>query len=334
MTNRASLLNTAFLTSDEEVLEDLLARPGNHYAEVAFASYRLPVPWLRCFRQSDLRPVTVKFGRADEYDFDDDVGHGHASALPSQVQLSLPCTTVAQAIANLECSLPLFVQIGGDAQIAQDYLDSAIAGLKSLPLPFLTLSAKELILGGDVQRYMANLKAAMGDGEDAIPALKALSCAEDGALAYPLDVLRSVSSNHERKRMANALALDAGIVHPGIFSWHDARGEIVDIDPAANPAPPRPPNTLGGIADDITRLLKAELDGGCVRIEFLRREPGKKQSMQLVVLCPNAARLKSIQAHAPALDACNARLKALADGYGFEWTGWSAVSKDALAVAR
>jgi hypothetical protein len=89
MANRASLPNTSFLTSDPALLNERLKEPGNDYVEVASASYKVPIPWLCCFRQEDIRAVKVPMEEGEDQ------------------EAGLPCTSVAQALLNLEAALPL-----------------------------------------------------------------------------------------------------------------------------------------------------------------------------------------------------------------------------------
>ena len=66
MANRAYLLNTQFAISDPQLLQKKLSEPGNDYAEVAEAAYKIPIPWLCCFRQADLQTFPYRLGDDDD----------------------------------------------------------------------------------------------------------------------------------------------------------------------------------------------------------------------------------------------------------------------------
>ena len=109
MANRAILLNTPFLTSDPWLLEGKLKEPGTDFMEVAEAAYKIPVPWLLCFQPEDIRPVNVPL----ETD---------ADAPARAIEVGLPCTSVRQALKNMEQALPIFAAIAGHSKIGKPVL--------------------------------------------------------------------------------------------------------------------------------------------------------------------------------------------------------------------
>ena len=195
MANCARLLNTNTPISDLGTLLDDDGRAANVYLETIGPNYRLPIPWLCCFRPDDMKPVVVQLE-----DWDGNVEH---------VTVNLPGTTVENAIGNLAQSLPLIEKIVGDPSLARPYWDDAMAYLRSLPLPYLTLDPLEIITMTRPATDADELIDALGGDDAAIPHLKDNAVWNEGCLPYPLDVLLAPPSGYDEQRMENAASLCA-----------------------------------------------------------------------------------------------------------------------------
>src|SRR5262245_46153199 len=121
MSNRGYMINTSSPTSDPAELERLRERPGHIDGQVAESANRLLIPWFLCFRKADLRPVACDW-------------------IP---KLQLPCTTVEQAVRNLEQSLPVFEAIAEDPMLARQYWEVSCVLVRGLPLRYLTIDPFE-----------------------------------------------------------------------------------------------------------------------------------------------------------------------------------------------
>jgi hypothetical protein len=140
MANRASLINSKALANS---IYALYREPGDRFdpafIEVATDGRGIPLPWLCCFRPANLRPMVVTAGDDDE----------EADA-PDEVtgRYNVPCATLAQAVSNLEASLPLFQALAEDPQEGRKRWEVAVQQVRALPLPNLTLSILELVQTG------------------------------------------------------------------------------------------------------------------------------------------------------------------------------------------
>jgi hypothetical protein len=319
MANRAYLRNTNFLTSDRALLEQRLAEPGNDYLTVDGPGYRLPIPWLCCFRPEDLKPVAI--------DGEDWEGN------PLRFTVSLPSTSVSQAIRNLEAALPLFEQITGETQMARRYWSDALAWLRHLPLPWLALDATEILTMGELEDAQEDLARALAGTFDAIPWLKGFACYEDGALPYPVDVLMNVPGPYnDQRRTDNAIALDIGA---GAEMWFRSEGSPLaeETDYAAPVEPGR--RDLGTVLGHARVLLRARDPDAYAVYGFTQPEPDRPERLKLLLKMSTDARRDALL-HEPRvrslLDGPIAdELGAICTGHGFEWSGFVIESEQTLA---
>lgn len=209
MSNNAYLLNTALLSSDPYLLWRKRREPGNDYAEVGEGVYRIPIPWLCCFRSADLRRVLLP----------ETGDHDQASARA----VRLPCTTVRQAQRNLEQALPLLARIAGDEALVRPYWQDALQRLERLPLPYLTIHSLELMSLAGVEEHAQLLVRALGGGDDAIAALKELSGYEDGSPPPSFAQFCGEAPDTPEVEPANGAALDSGMFGEDHYRWrrHD-----------------------------------------------------------------------------------------------------------------
>lgn len=311
MANRAYLLNTSILTSDTAVLEaELDDEGGSLYTPVAEAAYKIPVPWVRCLRPEDLQTVMVELDEPGSF-----------------FKALLPCTTVPQAIDNLQRSVPIFIQLAGDDKIGRAFLERAVEEVRALPLPYITMSVLEVVFGNIPDDYIADLVTALGDDARAIDCLKSLSFIESDAVAYPPDVHQSVSANYDYDRMNNATALSTGMYQPD--STEDANG-------TGQKRAARAPDTLAGMLDEIYLLLTGNLDhfGYPICSLELSRMQQLPNGLKLVLMFDTEAQRIAVVENPAMRQAFNGgfdpRFQALAQAYDFDWMGYLISSKETI----
>jgi hypothetical protein len=203
MSNDAFLLNTDILTSDMQELQAATAGGNVRHVLAAEASNRVPVPWLCCFRRSDLRQVELSF-QTGPNQFD-------------RMKADLPCVSVAGARRNLEASLPLFEAIVGNAAVAQGYWRAALQGLERMSLPYLTINPIEVFLLNDPAEENLAFSECLDGTVQSIQFIKRLAFYQDGFEPYTVEQLHSCSPDeldHEARR-SNSAALDAGLGFTG-----------------------------------------------------------------------------------------------------------------------
>jgi hypothetical protein len=258
MANRAALLNSAVLSSDIYGLNENAGKPGNDLITFCEAAYRIPIPWLCCFRQQDLRTAIIPMD-ADDSAFDEPAVTSTqvplAPSRPASEELPIPCTSVAQALLNLEQARPLMVEIAGNADIARDYYDEMVYYLKALPLPYLTMDPLEVVFMSDPNEWRRNIVGALSGTPSAIPYLKRLSCFEDGTKPHAFEVTTSVSGfGRGDPGNENSIALSSNARD---YYWHLDR----DQEQPKHDLPWFKPAHRGMRLDDIERALAAELTG-------------------------------------------------------------------------
>jgi hypothetical protein len=196
--NHAYLINTSVLTNDPR---SEACKPGRRidFTEVADAFDRIPIPWLFCFRQSDLRPAELKYRTGgDEW---------------AAVKCLVPRVSVSIACDNLRSSLSLFERLVGDSKIAQGYWKQALEDIQKLPLGFLTLDAKEVILAHGPGAKSAIFSQCFSGKADALPMIKELARYLDSCTPYPIEDWSSKSARQlsHQIRAENSAAVSTGI---------------------------------------------------------------------------------------------------------------------------
>lgn len=303
MSNTGSLINSSSLVSGRAALEGLREQPGHVDGEVASCSNRLLIPWLLCFRRSDLRPLQSDF-----------------------IGLQLPCTTVAQAVCSLEQSLPVFEAITGDSVLARAYWTLACALLRRLPLPYLTMDPTEILQLSSArpETLAETFVGALSGDLAAIPHLKSLTRYDDSVPPYPLDVLYSIpSGDKDEARLWNASVLDGGF-QPSLqfVRWHAAPGTASPIAPAP------PPSSIFGELHDVPDLLKAWVmeEGPFAAGAELSLWSGEPHDLQGEVYARSiidARRLESSATLGPRLRQLGLdRLEPWCRKHGFDWIGF------------
>lgn len=302
MSNRGYLINSSSLTSDPAELERLRSQPGHVDGEVAESANRLLIPWFLCFRQSDLRPATCDF-----------------------MELQLPCTTLEQAVRNLESSLPIFEAIAGDPQLARSYWELSCTLVRRLPLPYLTMNPIEVFMLGSPpsEAIAAHISGALSGDLTAVPHLKVLAEYDDSVPPYPLDVLYSMAGGGaDAARAWNASVLDGGFQPDFQYvNWNTA-------DATAEPhAPALPPDSVFGELRDVLQLVKsyvqAELPSS--QGEQLGLLPSTPEHLQvdIYVRSVDAMRLEENTRLRSQLDElARSRLQPWCAKYGFGWKGF------------
>lgn len=308
MANRGYLLNTSTLTSDPYLLGARLKEPGNDFLEAGESAYRIPVPWLLCFRPEDFHPVTVT-GR---------------DGAQRQGEIPLPCTSVSSAIANLSATLPIFHTLAAHDEIGEMYWRNAIERLRQLPLPYLTLSVLEVVYGDDPVAHSRQMLEAVSGGEAALAALISLSGVEDETFgAHAPDVLHVVSPDYlDETRTPNAVALDIACTS----FWHLSAG----TDPASRPPlphvmtlPATRPNLLA-IQNELTAIARIKVPGA--DIGFGWRSDDEDGALRLRLGAASDEACDALRLHRPfrkLLDGpIDADVQALCAAYGLGWDGY------------
>lgn len=246
MSQRHYLLNTTLPTSDLQALRQGVNAGTAQVVEVAECVYTIPLPWLACFRQADLRPCVVEMA-ADS------------------VEIMAPVVDVPTAIANLEGALPLFEAFTGEQVFARAYWQSALDELKTLPLPYLTLNISEMLMNMAEEDLIAHLSAALGRNAEALAVVKQhFAEYDDKALPYPLDAFYANAGITDQGRIRNTVAMNMAITSGMAWTRQVPRVEKAPT----KPAPPAPlaqtpaPEQAGLSARDMYGRAYALQDAG------------------------------------------------------------------------
>ena len=320
MANRAILLNTPFLTSDPWLLEGKLKEPGTDFMEVAEAAYKIPVPWLLCFRSEDIRPVNVPL----ETD---------ADAPARAIEVGLPCTSVRQALKNMEQALPIFTAIAGNSKIGKLFWQNAMTYLQAMPLRYLALNPIEVMFMADHAPYEQLMRTAMSGDSAAIEALVELSCYQKGVQPFPPDVLYAVAGGDRRDpRNENCVALDIGY---GSF-WHDAADsegkERPDLPlPVASPAVA--PN-LRTLSDEVEALAKSLTKSAKVNLSFAPKTKTQGEQLKMLLSADTDAECGTLLNDKPLRTKLegpiHTALASVCRDYGFSWVGYVVRSDESV----
>jgi Sel1 repeat len=123
MSHFAYLINSD--VSSNNTTREALDRVRHISLEGARGVY--PLPWICCFRASDLASHTIVSEQGSKYD------------------LQIPITSIEKAVENLKASLPRYERLVGDTGIAHEYWQDAIEAIKGLPYRFITLNITDFI---------------------------------------------------------------------------------------------------------------------------------------------------------------------------------------------
>jgi hypothetical protein len=300
--NRAYLINTSWLTADPSEVAGKHAS-GHISGEVASSNDRLLIPWFCCFRKSDLRPVKV------------DTEH-----------LELPCTTLKQAVRNLEHSLPIFEALAHNPKIAHDYWTLACTLLRRLPLPYLTMDPTEVFFADDPKPMETALVGALSGDLSAIPHLKKLTDYDDSVLPYPIDALYSMGGGQpDQARIWNSSVLDGGFEDFQFITWSLPHGVAKPSSP-----PPLPDSTFGqlyDVRDLIEKWIKAVVPTAPGSDMGLWPGEGKgREHLQIQIYAKSDADAKQLESD-PGLrrhldQLARTRLEPWCREWGFGWQGF------------
>ena len=195
MSLRNYLLNTSVLSSDQRALSLAVRNNNAKVVEVAECINNVPLPWLACFRTSDLQPCIVE----------------------SDVSIMVPCVDLPTAIKNLGATLPLFERLTGEKEYAREYWQHALDDLKKLPLPFLTMEVSELLSFSTPDELNTYMAASLGGTNEALDYLKDVFIAYyDGKLPYKRADFYANEGIHDQERIDNTISLDAAIQEDGM----------------------------------------------------------------------------------------------------------------------
>ncbi|MFZ6770699.1 hypothetical protein ACO0LM_26890 [Undibacterium sp. Di26W] len=324
MANRTHLLNTPILTSDPYLLAARLSEPGTDYLEVAEAVYKIPVPWLLCFRREDFLPVTVQFDEDEEGD------------APAGVEVFFPVTSVEKALENMTQSLPIFEAIAGDAKLGKMFWQNAMITLRGLPLPYLCINPIEVMFMGDHAPYMESMFAAMGRDDIAVRNLMDLSAYEPGVRPYPPDVLYNVATkaddSYDENRLQNCVALDIGYSSFWIKSTGEQRAHYEELVSFID-EPDVSPN-FRTLKNELTEIAKARVKSVMLHLGFAQKDEASPERLKLLI-CPETEAdcnlLSNEKSFKEILDGhfCNS-FKKLCQEYGFSWAGYVIRSEESV----
>lgn len=310
MSNNAYLLNTSTPISDPYRLAELRNEPGNDYLEVSCAAYRIPVPWLLCFRATDLQTVEIPM--------DDDEGDSRI------LRVQLPCTRVELAKENLQEALPVFVRLANDEALGKEYLDFALKALSVYPLPYLSLNPMEVAFMDDPEPYMETMERAI---EGSITDVAELSCLSEGATPYPLDIFYTVPSrdHFDASRIESSIALDIGAGMCWYQSPGSARKERPDFVNAFFAEHP----SLRNLTEIIKTLMQAQTgprDFPRCGLSFISPANSTPLHLQAYIHTMTEDAIAKLRADAAFNTQLNGPLaeqfQAVCEKYGFVWAGY------------
>jgi hypothetical protein len=165
MSNNAQLLNTPSRVSDTSILE-------GDWLGVASAAYCIPIPWFFMFGPHDLESCTIYYNTYVELD-------GERISKMIKANILNPSCSVVDAKLNLANARHLFDVIADDAEVGSEYFVSVLSQLDSLPYPFLTIDATEVLLMDDVKLSSEKFARAFSRNADSIDLIKDMSCYVD-----------------------------------------------------------------------------------------------------------------------------------------------------------
>jgi hypothetical protein len=323
MSNRAQLLNTPILTSDPYVLAKNVKTPGNDFLEAACGVYKIPVPWMLCFRPEDMKPVAIKID-------DDDDGN----PCPDIV-VKMPCTTVKQAIENLKASRPVFESIAGDRAIGGMFCDNAIQYLSTFPLPYLAVNPMEVMFMIDPLEFTVSMETALRGGEAGEAALMELSNFTSDVVPYAPDVLYATAGEHgDEARMQNCVALDIGYGNLWMYDYDRERPEYPEL-PLYLMTPPKP--NLRTILDEITALARTRVKSAHVYLSFVPRNGSKQDRLKMLVSTDTEQQRETLLTHKPFRGLISTvfrgQMESVCAAHGFGWLGYVFRSDEAMKKA-
>jgi hypothetical protein len=330
MSIRNSLLNTPILTSDWQVLNAKLEEPGNNdYLQVGQTKYRVPLPWLLCFRPDDLQPVTVLL--KDYYDYGE--GHEDNPGPADKAVLKLPCAPVAKAQKQLASSLALYEQIAGDPAIGRMYWENALESFKTFPLPYLTLDVTESLFAGDEpDGFTRDLPAALAGDASAIPALRSYATFTPGVPPFAPDLHWStggVDSHHTRWQNSVALLMcdfDGWCMSEGRSYGQYPRRDVPIVSPAA-------PNLLS-MRQEIIALAQARAKSATAYFSFSSIGENCGGTVKGLISADTDHECQSLLNHKPFREIVGGPIRASLEAqyrkYGFEWSGFVVRSDESV----
>lgn len=220
MSDRFYLLNSNVPSSDYTAMAQAKSEGWAHIIEVAEGAYCIPIPWYACFRPGDLRAISVS---AQDMDGN-----------KRQVTIPMPLVEIDTAIHNLEQSLPLFCACTGESELATEFWQAALDGLRQLKLPYLALDLNELVGLYEEDEFEPLLRAALSGDSSSLQHMHISYT--PGVLPFSLQELHDGADTQDEQRLNNAIALDCGIYEG-----------FVRARPGPPAAPPGPAPSAAGL---------------------------------------------------------------------------------------
>lgn len=317
MSNRTYLYNLSKAISDPDLLYKNLSERGNSFVEIGEAAYRLPLPWLCCFNKNDFQRVKVPLEERYE----------NAELQPANsIELSLPCTSVADAIKNLSSARPLFERLADNAKIGVGFWQDALERLHSLPLPYVAMNPIEVLFMDDPVKESKRLeKACAGDETELIN----FACFDQGVKPYPRDVLYEAGGNADQERLSNTVALDIGWAE----NWHLSADDKQPVSKISEIIFTCQPN-LHNINAELSALIKTRAESAQLSYGFLPTGPGQAEQLKVRVGAASDAEVKLLlrdeNMRKCLEDDLGGKLDTYCKEYGFSWLGYVFISDESV----
>ncbi|TQF70126.1 hypothetical protein [Pseudoalteromonas luteoviolacea] len=175
-----------------------LQNENAQYTELAESEYQIPIVWMMFFNTDDFIETKIEYvdGQGNEH-FD---------------TISLPCTTVENAIENIKNSQVFFEKLFKEPQIALGYLDKTIELFKELDHKYLILDASEYFLMNIEKSEWSLFQKAFSRDENAKTYIFNYSGYVEGIQPYPIEEFYSDPYLNDPDRVNNSTSLNASFV--------------------------------------------------------------------------------------------------------------------------
>jgi hypothetical protein len=177
----------------------------------------------------------------------------------------------------------------------------------------------------EADEYGEIMAQSLAGNAAAIPFLKNMACYEDGAPPYPRGVLYGVPKgpNQDKRRMANAVALDHGFHTSAYLVWNLSPNSSKPPDPVPPPVPQEP--DLDTLLTEIAARVKASQSEANVYFGFAPRQSIGEVLTMLITTDTDAQR-QALMADT-ALEAVlegplRTQVENICGRHGFAWAGF------------
>jgi hypothetical protein len=159
----------------------------------------VPLPWLACFKASDLVPCSVEMTAED--------------GTKSVHELLQPCTPTENALINLDRAKPFFERLTGERILAGAYWQRAVTEIKRYTRHYLALDYADLLGFSKLEALNAASREGLTWTDAGFEALKAMFFTwTDGV--RPLEPPQLDTAPPSGDRFLNGMTLDVNTVAP------------------------------------------------------------------------------------------------------------------------